>query len=71
MIFVQSKKQDILKRLKKRTNFNSKLLNKFKNIQLSLDYKKKKSQFIIKNNFTKKSVKRSINQVLKEILQNE
>ena len=71
LIFVQSKKQDILKRLKKRTNFNSKLLNKFKNIQLSLDYKKKKSQFIIKNNFTKKSVKRSINQVLKEILQNE
>ena len=71
LIFVQSKKLDILKRLKKRTNFNSKLLNKFKNIQLSLDYKKKKSQFIIKNNFTKKSVKRSINQVLKEILQNE
>ena len=68
LIFVQSKKQDILKRLKKRTNFNSKLLNKFKNIQLSLDYKKKKSQFIIKNNFTKKSVKRDINKVLKKIL---
>ena len=71
LIFVQSEKSKILKRLKKRQNFNLKLLNKFRNIQLSLDYKKKKSHFIIKNNFTKKSVKRSINQVLKEILQNE
>jgi dephospho-CoA kinase len=68
LIFVQSKKLDILKRLKKRKNFNSKLLSKFKNIQLPLEYKKKKSQFIIKNNFTKKSVKRSIKKILKEIL---
>ena len=68
LIFVQSKKLDILKRLRKRTNFNSKLMNKFKNIQLPLDYKKKKSQFIIKNNFTNKSVKRSIKKILREIL---
>ena len=68
LIFVQSKKTDILKRLRNRSNFNPKLLNKFKNIQLPLDYKKKKSQFIIKNNFTKKSVKRDINKVLKKIL---
>ena len=68
LVFVQSKKSDILKRLRKRPNFNLKLLNKFKNIQLPLDYKKKKSQFIIKNNFTNKSVKKGINKVLKEIL---
>ena len=42
LIFVKSNKSDILKRLKKRENFNPKLLNKFKNIQLPLDYKKKK-----------------------------
>ena len=54
LIYIQSKKFDILKRLKKRKNFNKKLLNKFKKIQLPLDYKKNKSQFIIKNNFTKK-----------------
>ena len=41
LIFVQSKKSKILKRLKKRKNFNKKLLNKFKKIQLPLDYKKK------------------------------
>ena len=68
LIFVQSKKLDIMKRLKKRKNFNPKILNKFKNIQLPLDYKKKKSQFVIKNNFTNKSVNKSIEKILKDIL---
>ena len=42
LVFVESKKLDILKRLKKRNNFNKKLYNKFKDIQLPLSYKKKK-----------------------------
>ena len=68
LVFIQSKKTDILKRLKKRENFNQKLFNRFKKIQLPLDYKKKKSHFIIKNNFTKKSVNRDIKNILKKIL---
>jgi dephospho-CoA kinase len=68
LIFVESKKEDILKRLKKRNNFNQRLFNKFKDIQLPLNYKKKKSQFIIKNNFTKKSIKKAIRDILKEII---
>tara|TARA_B110000003_G_C16609952_1_gene519015 strand:+ start:657 stop:1226 length:570 start_codon:yes stop_codon:yes gene_type:complete len=68
LVFVQSNKSDILKRLKKRRNFNLKIINKFKNVQLPLDYKRKKSHFIIKNNFTKKSVKRSIKMILKKII---
>jgi dephospho-CoA kinase len=68
LIFVQSKESDVLKRLKTRDNFNKKLYDRFKNIQLSLDYKKKKSQFIIKNNFTEKRVNKSINRILKMIL---
>ena len=68
LVFVKSKELDILKRLKKRKNFNPKLLSKFKNIQLSPDYKKKKAQFIIKNNFTNKSVNKSIKKILKDIL---
>jgi len=68
LVYVDSKKSDILKRLKKRDNFNNKLLKKFKNIQFSPEYKKKKSKFIIKNNFTKKSVKKDIRHILKEIL---
>ena len=68
LIFVESKKLNILKRLKKRKNFNLRLFNKFKDIQLSLKYKKKNSHFIIKNNFTNRSVKRDIRNVLKEII---
>ena len=68
LIFVQSKKSQIFKRLKKRKNLNLKLLKKFRSIQLPLDYKKKKSHFIIKNNFTKLKIKKSIRDILKEIL---
>ena len=68
LIFIQSKKLQILKRLKKRKNLNLKLLKKFRSIQLPLDYKKKKSNFIIKNNFTKLKIKKSISDILKEIL---
>jgi dephospho-CoA kinase len=68
LVFVEAQKSDIFKRLKKRNNFNSKLFKKFKDIQLPLEYKKKKSQFIIKNNYTNKSVKMGIRNILKEIM---
>tara|TARA_B100001093_G_scaffold51069_1_gene43353 strand:- start:3117 stop:3704 length:588 start_codon:yes stop_codon:yes gene_type:complete len=67
LVYVQSSKKNILKNLKKRNNFNSKLLNKFKKIQLPLAYKKKNSTFIIINKFTKKSVKNSVKNILKKI----
>ena len=67
LVYVQSKKSSILKRLKKRKNFNQKLLKKFKAIQYSATYKKKRSHFVIQNNFTKKSVNDGINNILKEI----
>jgi len=68
LVFVDAKKSVILKKLKKRENFNKEILIKFRNIQLPLIYKKKKSQFIIKNNFTKKTVKKKIDYILKKIL---
>ena len=68
LVYVDSPKSDILIRLKKRKNFNQKLLKKFKTIQLPSRYKRKKSHFIIKNNFTKKSVKDGIKYILKKIL---
>ena len=67
LVFVQSKQLDILKRLKKRPNFNQKLLKKFKDIQYPIKYKKKKSNFIIKNDYTKKTVNEAINNILKEL----
>jgi dephospho-CoA kinase len=68
IVFVQSKKSEIIKRLKKRDNFNLNLYNQFKKIQLPLSYKKKESNHIIKNNFTNKFVKISVKKILKEIM---
>ena len=68
LVFVDSKKIEIEKRLKKRLNFNRKLINKFKKIQFSSSYKRRRSNFIIKNNFKKKSLKMSIKKILNEIL---
>ena len=67
LVFVDSQKSKINKRLKKRLNFNRKLFKKFKKIQLPIDYKKRRANFIIKNDFTKTSVKTGIKKILKEI----
>ena len=68
LVYIESKKSKILKQLIKRKNFNQKLLKKFKSIQLPNNYKKKKSQFIIKNDFTPKSIRKGINNILKKII---
>ena len=68
LVFVDSKKSEVEKRLKKRLNFNRKLINMFKKIQFSSSYKKRKSNFIIKNNFKKKSLNKCIKEILDKIL---
>ena len=68
LVFVESKKKDIEKRLIKRKNFNRKLFNKFKKIQFAPSYKKSKSHFVIKNDFKKKYVKNEIKNILDKIL---
>jgi len=67
LIFIQSNRAEILKRLKKRQNFNLKIVNRFRKIQLPLDYKRKKSNFIIKNNFTNKLIKNQIRYILNQL----
>ena len=68
LIFVESKKSETLRRLKKRKNFNMKILNNFQKIQLSLDLKRKRSQFIIKNNFKKNSVKIRVKEIIENLI---
>ena len=68
LIFVQSKKSDIQKGLKKRINYNPKLIKSFKKIQLPIAYKKRKSNYVIKNNFTNNSIKKDIKYILNKIL---
>ena len=68
IVYIQSKKSEIMKRLKMRDNFNLNLYNQFKKIQLPLSHKKKKANHIIKNNFTNNFVKIRVKKVLKEII---
>ena len=68
LIFIDANKNNVLEKLKKRKNFNFELFHKFKKIQLPLAYKRKKSNFIIRNNFTKKGIKTDIKKILIKIL---
>ena len=68
LIFVSSQRKEIIKRLKKRPNFNNELLKKFEKIQFSQAYKKRKANFIIKNKFNRKSVNIGIRNILSKIL---
>ena len=67
IVYIDSKNKDIKSRLLKRKSFNNKLLKLFKKIQFSLVTKKKKSNFIIKNDFTTKKAKRSVKYVLTQL----
>ena len=69
LIFVDSKKTEILKKLTKRKNFNKNLFNRFRKIQFSSQYKMKRSHFIIKNDFTKKTINNNIKYILQKIKQ--
>jgi len=67
LIFVDAKKKEIKKRLKKRHNISVEILKKF---QLPIELKKKKADFIVKNNFRNNSVKKNVKRVFGKILLN-
>jgi len=68
LLFVEAKKKDINKRLKKRHNFNPKIIKKLRKLQLPLETKKKRSNFIIKNNFKSMFVKKNVKIIKNKIL---
>tara|TARA_B100000029_G_scaffold516333_1_gene628772 strand:+ start:551 stop:1126 length:576 start_codon:yes stop_codon:yes gene_type:complete len=70
LVFVDANRNNILKKLKKRKNFNIKIFNILKKTQFSNNFKKDKANFIIKNNFKKKKIKEKIN-LLKEKIFNK
>ena len=71
IIFVEAKKSEINNRLKRRLNFNYKIFNKLKKIQLPVHLKRKKANFIIKNNFKNVSLKKNVKIIREKILKNE
>ena len=68
LIFVQSNKNEINRRLKKRPFYNKKIIDSLRKSQRPLAYKKKISNYVIKNNFKLLSLKKSIKIIKKKIL---
>tara|TARA_B100000902_G_C27189329_1_gene853078 strand:- start:451 stop:1026 length:576 start_codon:yes stop_codon:yes gene_type:complete len=70
LIFVEAKNKEIVKYLRRRRNYNFKVIKILKKFQLPVKYKKKKSNFIIKNNFKIEPIKKSV-KLLKNIILNK
>ena len=68
LVFVDAKKKNIIRNLKKRKNYNLKIIKTLKKYQLPLKYKKKKSNFVIKNNFKLQPVKKNVKILKKKII---
>jgi len=68
IIFIHAKKENIIKNLRKRKNYNLKIINILKKFQLPLKIKKKKSDYIIKNDFREQSIKKNVRIVKNKIL---
>ena len=68
LIFIHSNKNEINKRLKKRPFYNQKIIDSLRKSQRSLAYKKKISDFVIKNNFKLQSLKKNIKIIKRKIL---
>ena len=68
LIFVSARKSKIMKNLKKRKNYNPQILKVLKKFQLPLELKRKKSNYIINNNFRKLYVKKNIKIIKNKIL---
>ncbi len=64
IVFIDSKKKEINKRLKKKYKGNLKIIKKLVKVQLPVELKRKKSNFIIKNNFKNNNVKKNVKNVL-------
>ena len=67
IIFVDADKKKIKKNLKKRKNINLKLINILRRNQLPIRLKKKKSTYIIKNNFVSNTAKKNVKLILKKL----
>ena len=68
IIFIHAKKENIIKNLRKRKNYNLKIINILKKFQLPLKIKKKKSDYIIKNDFREQSIKKNVRILKNKIL---
>ena len=70
LVFVDAKKKDINKKLRRRKNYDEKIIKKLRKFQLPLEIKKKKSDYLIKNDFKRLNIKKSVKILKNKILYN-
>ena len=70
IIFLKTKRKDVNKRLKKRKNFNNKLLNILIKFQLTSKQKQKKSKYILVNDYNSANIKNKV-KILKDKISND
>ena len=68
IIFLKTKRKDVNLRLKKRKNFNQKLLNILRKSQLTLKQKKNKSNYVLVNNYNSAIMKKKVKILKTKIL---
>ena len=70
LIFIDSKKKEINKRLKEKYKDKLEIVKRLKKFQLPVEVKRKKSDFMIKNNFRNNYLKKNVKNVMKKIILN-
>ena len=68
LIFVKSKQNKVINRLRKRKNFNKKILSNLRKNQASLLKKRKLANYIVDNNFSPNIMKKKISLLKNKIL---
>ena len=70
LVYVDAKKKDINKKIRKRKNYDKKIIKNLRKSQLPLEIKKKKSNFIIKNDFKRSNLNKRVIILKNKILNN-
>ena len=68
LIFVKSKQNNVINRLKKRKNYNAKILLNLRKNQTKLLKKRKLANYIVDNNFSVNIMRKKINSLKNKIL---
>ena len=68
LVFIHSKKNKVINRLKNRKNYNANILKKLKENQVLLSKKRKLAKYIVDNNYSPNIMKKKINILRKTIL---
>ena len=68
LVFVDAKKKDINKKLRKRKNYDERIIKKLRKFQLPLEIKKKKSNYLIKNDFKSLNLRKRVKILKNKIL---